>query len=343
MRINKLRLLVYMILISSLFIISCHTIRTPQHNTSAGAANETDLNSLVLSTFGNERNIDMSLFKKAVLDIPYAGTSNIRQTLDIVYPSAGQAPYKVIVLFHGGGWIAGNKRSETLASIFQAIFQGYALISVNYRLSNEVRWPKPLHDAKAAIRFIRANRDKYQLDTENLVVWGVSAGGHIAEMLAATNRKPTFEDFTMGSAKASSTVQGVVAWSSVTDLSALTDLGTPLANKVMGYDVRANKSKTHDANPINLVNSQYPPILLVHGTKDQVVPYQQSVDMLKKVNDLTGKETAQLITFEGAGHSDPVIKTNESVAKNLDFIDLILYGGNNPYRDTSYVDIRIKP
>lgn len=302
----------------------------------------TTLGEPTVNTSGKERNIDMSQFSKTALNIPYVGNNNIRQMLDIAYPSVGKAPYKTIVLFHGGGWMSGNKQSETIASIFLATTQGYAIVSVNYRLSDEVKWPKPLHDAKAAIRFIRANADKYQLDTRKLVVWGASAGGHIAEMLAATNNQPAFEDLSMGNKDASSAVQGVVAWYGIANVSSLVSTGVPSANKIMGFDVHANKAKAHDANPIELVTPRFPPILLVHGTNDQIVPYQQSVDMQKKVNEVTGKKVAELVLYKGASHGDAIIKSKENVAADLNFVDKILFDGKNPHRNTNYTDIRIK-
>ena len=196
-------------------------------------------------------------------------------------------------------------------------------------------------DAKAAIRFIRANGGKYLLDSTNIVVWGASSGGHIVEMLASTNNLPAYEDLTMGNPTSSSAVQGVVAWYAVADVSSLSETGTAFADKIMGYDVRKYKAKTHNANPLELVTRNFPPILLVHGTNDQVVPCKQSIDIQKKINAATAKNTAKLIIFKGASHGDGVIKTNKSVAIDLYFVDKILYSGHNPYRNTNYVDIRV--
>lgn len=289
---------------------------------------------------GSTRHIDMAQFKETRLNIPYAGTNNVRQTLDIVYPSHCQAPYKTIVLIHGGGWLIGSKEAESIASVFQATTQGYAIVSINYRLANEVLWPKPLHDAKAAIRFIRANADKYRLDTEKIVAWGESAGGHMVEMLGATNGRPEFEDPVMGNADFSSAVQGILAWYPISDVGGLTDAGAPPADAIMGYDVRANLEKNHDANPIDLVTKDFPPLLLVHGSEDAIVPYQQSLDMQKKVKEQTGVEP-RLITFMGAAHGDARIKSTGNVIYNLRFVDKILYDGKNPYRNTNYIIIKM--
>ena len=283
----------------------------------------------------------MAQFTRTELDIPYASTDNMRQALDITYPVNGRAPHKTIVLFHGGGWTVGNKRSAAIAAVFHATTQGYAVVSVNYRLSGEVKWPVPLHDAKAAIRFLRAHADTYRLDTEKIVVWGASAGGHIAEMLAATNNQPDFEDVSMGNKSESSAVQGVVAWYAVSDMNTLSDRVAFMANAILGYDVRENRGKARDASPIELVTGAFPPILLVHGTNDRMVPYRQSVDMREIINKATGKETARLVTIEGAFHADPAIKTKERMVYYLNFVDKILFAGKNPFRNTRYRDIRI--
>jgi len=79
----------------------------------------------------------------------------------------------------------------------------------------------------------------------------------------------------------------------------------------------------------------------MNDSGDDIVHYQQSVDMQKKINEVTGKQTAELITFEGASHGDAVIKTKENVANNLNFVDKILFNGNNPYRNTNYIDVKI--
>ncbi|WP_320051700.1 alpha/beta hydrolase [uncultured Acetobacteroides sp.] len=323
-------------------LYACRDSGKPRVSDSSRIEKATLGESSLNSTSSKERNVDMSQFSKTALNILYTGNRNSRQTLDIAYPSMGNPPYKTIILFHGGGWMSGDKQSETIASIFQATTQGYAVVSVNYRLSDEVKWPKPLYDAKAAIRFIRANAGKYHLDTRKLVAWGASAGGHIVEMLAATNNLPAFEDLSMGNRDASSAVQGVVSWYGIADVSALGDQGTIPANKIMGFDVHANKARTHDASPIQLVTPRFPPILLVHGTNDQIVPYQQSVNMQKRVNEVTGKETAKLVLYKGASHGDGAIKSKSNVAKCLDFVDSILFDGKNPCRNTSYIDVRVR-
>ncbi len=286
--------------------------------------------------------IIMSQFRKTVLDIPYARTENPAQRLDIIYPFVGEPPYKVIVNFHGGGWEAGNKRSASSAAVLWAAYQGYAVVNAGYRLSGEAKWPAQIHDAKAAIRFIRANADRFELDAEKIVVWGNSAGGHLAEMLAATNDNSKMEDLTMGNANRSSSVQGAVSWYGVSEIISLSRLGASFADKLMGYCIKCKEEKSWTASPIEFVNRKFPPILLVHGTDDRIVPFVQSVNMAKRVNIATGREQAKVKLFIDAGHGAAAIKSVENVADNLYFVDGIMFpGGINPYRSLRYEPIQL--
>ncbi|MES2891987.1 MAG: alpha/beta hydrolase [Bacteroidota bacterium] len=305
------------------------------------SARATSLGEFELQRQGKDRKIGMSQFRRKALDIAYTTAKNPRQVLDIIYPDTGAAPYKCIVVFHGGGWAYGSKQSETVAPIFQAISQGYAVVSVDYRLADEVTWPKPLHDAKAAIRYVRANAFRHLLDATNIVVWGVASGGHLAEMLAATNNQPGFEDLALGNPFTSSAVQGVVAWYPVSDISELPDAMSAAAGKIMGVNVKDNKTQLREMNPVELVTKDFPPILLVHGTKDQLIPFSQSVSMQQKVNEATGKMIATLRRIEGAVNGDPQIKSPESFSQDLDFVDRILFAGKNPHRQRNYISINL--
>jgi len=289
-----------------------------------------------------ELKIDMNQFTKKVMNVPYTengGSSN--QVLDIIYPSETIGPYKVIVVFHSGGWYSGDKQAESIAPLVEVINQGYALVSVNYRLSTKARWPAQLHDAKAAIRFLRANMDIYRLDTEEIVVWGVQAGAHLALMLAATNEMPEFEDLNMGNSTFSSEVNGVVSWYGITELSTLTAFSTPMANRLMGFNVKNSPERALSASPIRYVTNQFPPVLLIHGTEDSIAPYQQSVKFLHQVNLKTGDLRAELVTFEGGVHNDPMIRSSVNVLNNLDFVDNIYYKKANPYRTAAVLDVKL--
>lgn len=288
-----------------------------------------------------DQTVDMKQYERAVLNIPYANTSNPRQSLDIIYPKGAKAPYPVIMVLYSEGWSTGDKQSVVVAPILDASFQGYAVVSVNYRLSGEVRWPKPLHDVKAAIRFLRARGDQYELNTQRLVVWGVSTGGHLALMLGATNDLPAYEDLSMGNANSSSVVQGVIVWRGVSDLSTLSGPTATQANILMGYDVKLHVERAREASPVALATRGFPPLRLLHGTDDQIIPFSQSDHMAKAVNSHTGKHTVELLVFIGDGHTGGSIGSVHYVNRDLDFVDRILYSGKNPYRNDNGVGVKI--
>lgn len=260
-------------------------------------------------------------FKNIISEIAYVNDSNDKHKLDLIYPTGKSEKYNVILLIHGGGWATGDKRSENLSAILKSNKNGYVIASINYRLSDEVMWPKPLHDAKAAIRFLRANKDKYNLNTTNIIAWGYSTGGHIAQMLAATNGNKEFEDLTMGNSNQSSDIQGVVSWSGISKISELPEDFTNAANAIMGFNVRLRRNLTSYANPQELVTTKFPPILLIHGTEDRTVPFEQSVQMQTIVNEKTGKQVAELLPLESAGHEYNQKQKTTSLEAGMSFIN----------------------
>ncbi len=283
--------------------------------------------------------VDLDQFWKVDRDIAYTRTNNPRQQLDIIYPFEGEPPYRFIVNFHGGNWNSGSRDSALSAAMYWAVYEGYALVNVGYRFSNEAHWPAQLYDAKAAIRFLRAHADQYNLDGRNIVAWGSSAGGHLAQMLAATNDDPTMEDLTMGYAEASSAMQGVVSWSGVSDVTTLAPLGRSSADRLMGYPAYESRL-AREASPIAHVTREFPPILLIHGTNNDVVPFEQSARMALKVNSVTGRAQSRLKLIINGRHSADT-ETARNVADSLDFVDGILFPEEpNPHRSAFFPPIQ---
>lgn len=289
-----------------------------------------------------EYRVDMTQFMKIVLNVPYTTDGlNTGQILDIIYPEETIGPYKVILLVHGGGWWSGDKQSESLAPLFEAINQGYAVVSVNYRLSGAAKWPAQLYDVKSAIRFLRANSDMYRLDTQEMVVWGIAEGAHLALMAAATNENPGYEDLNEGNEEFSSKIDGVISWYGIADLALLPENQQATVNRLLGIPIAQSPEQGKKASPLYHVTNNFPPVLLVHGTEDNTIPYQQSVLMLHEVNLKTGDLRAELVTFEGGQHADPLIHSSVNMLNNLDFADKIYYTEVNPYRTTVVKDIKL--
>ena len=123
---------------------------------------------------------DTSFVKRKFLDLPYAKLSN-SQKLDIYLPDHGDGPFPVIVSIHGGAFMGCDKGDLQLLPMLEGLKQGFAVISINYRMSGEAKFPALVQDAKAAIRWIRGNAAKYELNPEKLVAWGGSAGGYLPQ------------------------------------------------------------------------------------------------------------------------------------------------------------------
>ena len=285
--------------------------------------------------------IDTDQFWKVEQEVPYTvSQESTRQTLSITYPFEGESPYKVLVHFHGGDWQSDGHQSANHAAAYWAIYQGYALVDVGYRLAPEASWPAQLHDAKAAIRFLRANAGQFELDAERLVVMGSGAGAHLAQMLAATNGSAAAENPDMGFAGHSSAVQGVISWAGISDVTSLTTDLQPAVDELMGYPAYQSKLAL-EASPVAQVTAEFPPILLVHGTSDRVVPFAQSARMAIRVNAITGHPRAALRLVVNAGHQTRELVSQEVMMQSLDFADRILFADEgNPNRSLFYPGIQ---
>ncbi len=245
------------------------------------------------------------------LDIPYANTDNPRQRLDLYLPKDRKSDkLPVIVFFHGGGWLQGNK-ADGAGRLMTFVRTGkYAGVSVGYRLSGEATWPAQLHDCKAAIRWVRAHADQYGLDPDRIAVWGRSAGAHLALMIGVTGDAPEAEGGPGSPDGVSSKVACVANYFGVTDIPALVgqpsdiDRTAPRSPEalLLGSPLRDNPARAQAASPITYVTANDPPVLTVHGDADRAVPYDQAVRLdaaLRKAG-----VSSYFITAKGAGHGD---------------------------------------
>ena len=146
---------------------------------------------------------DKSFTLATFFDIPYATQSQV-QKLDIYLPASGNKPYPVIVRFHGGGFLIGDKKMDIARSAEPMLANGYAVVDVGYRLGSEAIFPAQIYDAKASIRWTRANASKYGFNPDKIVAWGDSAGAFLAALLGTSSHVKELEDITMGNPDQSS-------------------------------------------------------------------------------------------------------------------------------------------
>lgn len=276
--------------------------------------------------------LDISQFHvRATLDIPYCDDGNPAHTLDIALPEDGDGPFPVVMFIHGGGFYYGFKHNVHTTPAWKTIpAGGFALVSVDYRLTQEAPWPAQIYDCKAAVRFIRAHGKEYGLDTEHIGVWGNSAGGLLTAVLASTGDMPAFEDLSMGCPDQSSAVQAACVWYGVYDIPSfgkhwqriLKEGDVPAKED---YDVIGsllNNASYDNATIAAFASASYhvhpdmPPMLIFHGTEDHVVPYLQSVEFYERYLQANSHDKAHLVLLEGAPHGGPMFFSPE----NLDMV-----------------------
>lgn len=238
-------------------------------------------------------------------DVEYGRAGERSLRLDIVRPAEKtERPMPVVCFIHGGGWTGGDKR-DGLPLLYPLAQDGYFCVSINYRLTGEAIWPAQIHDCKAAIRFLRANAQKYHIDPEKIGVWGGSAGGHLVAMLGTTGDVAELEG-NCGSPGQSSRVTCVLNWFGPTDLPrALTDPTVPdwvkgLLDKLVGGPAAQHVDALRAASPVTYVTKDDAPTLTMHGTKDPLVPLSQA-KFLDEALKKAGVEST-LVIVEGAGH-----------------------------------------
>jgi acetyl esterase/lipase len=219
-----------------------------------------------------------------VANVEYANVDGISLKLDLYLPKNVAKPYPVIVWIHGGGWVGGSKENPTAASMVQ---QGYAVVSINYRLSGQAIFPAQIHDCKAAIRWIRANAAQYSFNSESIGAWGSSAGGHLAAMLGTAGDVYSLEGTVGGNLQFSSRVQAVCDWYGPANLPTMCDFPSNIDHcaptspeaLLIGGAIKDNLAKAIAASPVTYVSSNDPPFLIQHGTQDMTVPFHQSVEL----------------------------------------------------------------
>jgi acetyl esterase/lipase len=260
----------------------------------------------------------------ACRDLAYVTNGHRRQKLDLYLPNNG-TNLPLIIIIHGGAWLGGSKEMDVPLDY---LARGYAVASINYRLSQHAIFPAQIEDCKAAVRWLRANAAKYGLDPARIAAWGKSAGGHLAALLGTTGDVKTFD---VGeNLDESSRVQAVVDYFGPTDLLQM-DAHRPANSPVrtgakspesllIGGPLQESKEKAAQANPITYLTKNAPPFLICHGDADPSVPHHQS-ELLEAALKRAGVPVT-FYTVKGAGHGgfkDPRVPelTQEFLAKYL--------------------------
>lgn len=209
-------------------------------------------------------------------DVTFAEAEGRELKLDVYYPNLEMDKRTAVIQLYGGGFANGNKDGRNTVSASLLAERGYLGICTTYRLSQEVKWPAPLHDVKATIRWTRAHATELGIDPERITLAGYSAGGLLALVAAGTADLPEFEG-DLGPKDVGSGVAAVMAY-----------FAASIRRPAEGGDHHVMPAGSDDAtyaaaDPLNHIGSAYPPTVLFHGTADDVVPHTQSVDFSEKL------------------------------------------------------------
>jgi acetyl esterase/lipase len=244
-----------------------------------------------------------ALAQSTTIDVEYGRVGETVLKLDLHLPKAGNAP--LIVYVHGGAWRAGSKADVPIAGLLD---HGFAIASVDYRLSTQARFPAQIHDIKAAIRFLRAKSDLFHLNTDKIAIIGSSAGGHLAALVGVTNGHKALEGQIGEHLDQSSDIACIVSLYGASNLQSILGQSTEFGLKMRVPALQLLLGDVPDqvpdlaklASPVAHLDAKDPPLLLIHGDADPQMPPQQSQELAKAYE--AKKRPVTLILLPGSKH-----------------------------------------
>ena len=270
---------------------------------------------------------DISWVKRKFLDVPYGQSK--AQTIDIYLPDEGEGPFPLVVHIHGGGFAFGDKRDDHMDAYLGGIKLGFAVASVEYRVSSEAVFPAAVLDCREAIRFLRENAALFSFDPECIGLIGGSAGANLCAMLAMNVPNGQFpgEDMrdiresqpfvktavcqfgpmNFATMEAQARANGISAThENMADMPESAYIGAPID--------KAPAERIAAANPATYASPAMSPILVQHGTRDHLVPFEQSGEFVNAVTKKAGADKVTYVPLEGADHEDKLFVTEPNMS-----------------------------
>lgn len=286
-------------------------------------------------------------------DLSYIPDGDAAQKLDLYLPEKpAEKPQPLIVHIHGGGWMGGSKYP---CPVVNMVGKGYVVASVEYRFSQKAKFPAQIQDCQAAIRWLRAKSKDYNIDPEHVGVIGGSAGGHLCALVGTSGGKKAFpaiggNDDQPDRVQAVCDIFGPSNFTSVMkqadddkNVRNIFKFNTPSDpySSLIGVSLIDNKDKTDAVSPIHYVSQDNPPMLILHGTHDALVPYAQSQEL---ADALKAKGIpVWLQTLPGSGHGGPAFGKTGVVMLTLNFFDKHLKGADVKVELVPEAELAIEP
>ena len=273
-------------------------------------------------------------YSEKFADIDYVGDDQVYHKLDIYLPKEKKDKYPVVVHIYGSAWFSNNSKGMAdLGTIVQALLNaGYAVVTPNHRSSSDAKYPAQIHDIKAVLRFVRGEAAKYKFDTSFIATSGFSSGGHLASLAATTSgtakeKVGAVEIDLEGSlgkyTSQSSKVDAACDWSGPIDLLCM-DCGGPVTMPMspeaalLGCEVPGNEDTYRSLSPITYIDENDPPLIIFHGTDDNVVPPCQGLKLYNMLK--MGKVKTDITVVEKGGHGMNMY-TEENLNKMVGFLN----------------------
>lgn len=238
-------------------------------------------------------------------DLEYATVNGQALKLDFYAPEKTSGTAPLIIYVHGGAWRSGSKENPPVLPLRA---KGFAVASVDYRLTPVAPFPANIHDLKAAIRFLRANAATLGCDPKRFIIAGSSAGGHLAALVGVSNGSQELEGDVGEHRDVSSDVQAIVSFYGAANLQTILSQSTPHGLNVrvpalqllLGGQPDEKPALTKLASPVAHVDANDPPLLLIHGDQDPQMPVNQSLELLGAYEKFGAK--AKLHVVHGGVH-----------------------------------------
>jgi acetyl esterase/lipase len=281
------------------------------------------------------------------------GSTDPAQTLDLYIPRYSPKPLPLIIYIHGGAWNGGDRKS---CPPLYFIKDGYAAASIEYRFASKAKFPAQIQDCQAAIRWLRGNAKKFNLDPNHFAVWGESAGGHLSALVGTAGDSGAFKpvgDYLDQSDR----VQAVCDFFGPANFMTVIKQGDANAEKhlpkweewkggrgysfLLGAEAGVDAEKSESVSPIHYVNKSTPPFLIYHGTYDQLVPFAQSEELAAKLKE-NGVEV-MLQPFAHMQHSGAIYWTPPALKLVKAFFDKRLLGRDTMLEPLSEQDSTYVP
>jgi acetyl esterase/lipase len=285
-------------------------------------------------------------------DVPYITDGDEAQKLDLYLPEkASEKPLPLIVHIHGGGWRGGSKFPCGVSGM---VTKGYAVASVEYRFSQKAIFPAQIQDCQAAIRWLRANSQKYNFDIDKVGVVGGSAGGHLSALVGTSGGKKVFapigghEDQSdkvqcvcdiFGPANFSTVVQQAAEDKNVKNVFEFNTPKDPYSS-LIGAKLD-DKAKADAVSPIHYASADSPPFLILHGTHDALVPYAQSVEFEAALK--AKGVPVWLQKLPGSGHGGAAFGKPSVIQLMANFFDKHLKGSDVKIELVPEAELAVEP